>query len=368
MQEAFPLKKFFFEKTFSAIAIYKINKNKELSELTPHDLIFIDVNPAYERVNKIEKNKLIGKSFADVWPTVEPCWSDIIVDCLKTGKPCKCESISNDTGTYLNASAFPLSENMAAVFFIDQTEIRKKNKELEKKQKKLTKYQNKLRELATQLTLTEEDTRREIATEIHDSIGHTLLTLLLDLRNMQEFRTEIPDFVNKRIETSIKATEEMISETRELILQLSPPILLEVGLTPAIETLADHILTRNNVNWDVTTRGTMDEFNADDNVCIILYRMTRELLVNVIKHAEATKVSIIINRGPGKIQVVVEDDGKGLPHGFKLGRSTSPGLGLFSIRERLLYIGGDMQIISSDTGTTVSIISPLKILPVKEDE
>ena len=89
--------------------------------------------------------------------------------------------------------------------------------------------------------------------------------------------------------------------------------------------------------------------------------MSRELLVNVIKHAKAKHVHINVNRGPNKIQVVIEDDGVGMRKNFIPGRGNTAGLGLFSIRERLLHIGGDMRIVSNKDGTTVSLLAPLKI-------
>ena len=76
--------KFFFERSFNPIAIYKIDC--DIKELTKNNLIFIDINPAYERVNKVKREEVIGRSFQAVWPTVESCWGDILIQCLKTKK------------------------------------------------------------------------------------------------------------------------------------------------------------------------------------------------------------------------------------------------------------------------------------------
>ena len=353
---------FFFERSFNPIAIYRIDC--DIKDLNTKHLIFIDVNAAYERVNKVKKDDIVGRSFYEVWPTVEPCWGEIIVECIKNEKPVHCENESRYTGKYLEVTAFPIADGMAATIFLDRTEWKKSDEKLKKNQKKLLRYRTMLRELATQVTLSEENTRREIATDLHDSIGHSLLSLMFDLRKLRE-NYDIPLAAVDCLDNSLKITEQMIAESRQLIFQLSPPILLEVGLTPAIEALADNLLSPRGIRWNVTARGSQKDYAADDAVCVILYRMSRELLVNIIKHSKANDVSINVNRGPNGIQVVIEDNGIGLPKKFHMGRRSSSGLGLFSIRERLIHIGGNMQIISDKTGTTISLLAPLKINSVK---
>ncbi len=346
--------KMFFEQTLIPIALYQ--KDGDVSELGAAAVRFLEVNEAYERVNKVTREGVVGRTFADVWAGVEPCWAEIIVQCLIEKHAVHCENESKATGKYLEAIAFPLSKGRAVTVFLDRTVLKKSEMELREKEQTLTSYRNMLRELATKLTLSEESTRREIANDIHDRIGHSLLTQLLDLRKLKE-NFDLSDGARSIVDKTIEETEQMITESRELIFELSPPILLEVGITPALEALADNLLTPQTIKWHVTARGSIDDFPADDAVCVILYRMTRELLINIIKHAAASTVYISINRGPGRIQVVVEDDGRGIS---KKKKGTS-GLGLFSIRERLLHIGGEMQLISNKDGTTISLMAPLKM-------
>lgn len=347
----------FFEQTLIPIALYQQDGDAEKDGASA--LRYIDANEAYEKVNKIKRKDLIGRTFAEVWPKSEDWWSDMILRCIKEKHAVHCEGESRTTRKYLEGIAFPLSQGRVATVFLDRTKLKKSEMELREKEKQLIAYRNMLRELATKLTLTEESTRREIATDIHDRIGHSLLSQLLDLRKLKESFDLPPEAVGI-LDKTITETEQMITESRELIFELSPPILLEVGLTPAVEALADNLLTPRSIKWYVTARGSIDDYPADDAVCVILYRMTRELLVNVIKHAHAKSVHININRGPGRIQVVVEDDGVGMAKK----KRTSEGLGIFSIRERLLHIGGEMQMLSNKDGTTVSMMAPLKM---KED-
>lgn len=347
---------FFSEANFNPVALYSV----EDGPLTKDSIRYIYVNEAYERVNKVSREDVIGRTFNDVWPNVEPCWGDIILRCVREKHAVHCENESVYTDKYLEAVAIPLSDRRAATIFLDRTELKESEEKLRENQKKLLEYRATLRELATKLTLSEETTRREIASDLHDSIGHSLLGQLIELRKLRgEF--VLPKDAEDILDSTINKTEQMIAESRELIFELSPPILREVGITPALEALADHLLTPNGIRWQVTTRGKLKDYNADDAVCIILYRMSRELLINVIKHAKANSVHITVNRGPRRIQVVIEDDGVGMRKKFAPGRPIYDGLGLFSIQERMLHIGGELQIVSNKQGTTVSLLAPLKL-------
>ena len=357
--------KFFYEQEFNPIALYEIEP--DIGDRGSSAIRYIDVNHAYEVVHKVRREEVVGRTFGEVWPYVEPCWSEIIERCVRENRAVHCESESVYTDKYLEAIAFPLPHGRAATIFLDRTELKKSEEELKEKQKKLLEYRSMLRELATQLTISEETTRREIATDLHDSIGHSLLALMLDLRRLKEIYKGEGE-AGRIIDNSIKSTEEMITESRALIFELSPPILLEVGITPALEALADKLLIPRGIKWYVTTRGTLKDYPADDAVCIILYRMSREVLINVIKHAKAKSVHISVNRGPNKIQVVIEDDGVGMRPDLAEKRGRRGGLGLFSIRERLLHIGGELRIISNESGTTVSMLAPLKLRTGDEEE
>ena len=347
--------KVFFERTFDPIALYHVEGD---ARATAADRItFADVNPAYERVMKVRRKDIIGRSFADVWHGSEDRWARVIVECLRRARTMHCEGESRATGSYLEAVAFPLPPDMAAVIFLDRTEWKAQDDALQRKREEL-------RALATQLTLSEEDTRRSIATDLHDRVGHDLLSQLKALRALQD--RALPPDVEEEVRALVRNTERLIAESRTLIFELSPPILKEVGLDPALKALAEDMLEPRGIRWELRSKGTIEEFNADDAVCVILYRMTRELLFNVIKHSDATRVRIIVNRGPGKIMVAVEDDGRGFEAGFSLDdverARTSRGFGLFSIRERLLPIGGEMQIVSvPGEGATVAMSCPLRL-------
>lgn len=344
----------FFERTFDPIALYHVGPSSEYSREKTR---FIDVNEAYEKVMKIRREDVIGRSFREVWPQAEKYWENIIDRCVITGRMSHTEGYSADSNAYLEAIALFLPPDRATVIFIDKTQWKKSDDELKRKQGELLRNRGRLRELAARLTLAEEHTRRSIATDLHDHFGYKLVALLRSLRQIHEGRMAAS--LREEVKQAIDQTEELIGESRSLIFKLSPPILLEVGLDPALEALADQLLTPQGIKWTLHGKdASIFEQPAEDAICVLLYRMTRELLINVIKHSKATIVTIKIHRGPGKIQVVVEDDGVGFD-AVDLPPFDHACYGLFSIRERLITIGGDLTIVSlPGKGTTIAMTAP----------
>jgi len=315
------------------------------------DVEFMDINPAYERVMGVKKEDVIGKRFRDVWPNAEDCWMDIIVQTIETGKSIRYEAWSKDTGRYLEAVAFPLFSDEVAVLFIDRTSWKKAELELKEKERALLEYRQNLRELATKLSLAEADARRKIAERIHDRIGYALLDILNRLRKLEESNLGELDNIKA-------AVEGLLEESRNLTFETASPLLYEVGLNAAIEELAEKLLKSNGI--DFSFQGSNGDYDVDERVSILLYEMTRELLVNVIKHSEASFVDIRVHRTLERIMIIVEDNGRGFSPESTSKWGKNKGFGLFSIKERLLPLGGKMKILSEPgRGTGVYIEVPL---------
>lgn len=325
--------KILFERVFDPIALYKVTGNK---------IIYVDINPAYERVMKIQRKEIIGKTFYEVWPNAEARWSKVILECVKQKRIMHCIGDSVDTESYLEAIAFPVGAEMIGVIFFDRTKLKRSGNALRKKQQQL-------RAMATQLTIAEENTKRVIASYLHDKIGYDLISQLNILRDLNSGQA-LSKNIQKNIQELIAITENIIAENRSLIFELSPPVLKEAGLNPALEELAENILAPQKIKWQIISKGNPEEFKADDSVCVILYRMARELLINVVKHSQASNVNIIINRKDEIITVAIEDNGKGF-------KTEEKGFGLFSVRERLIALGGELRIISELGEGTMAVMS-----------
>jgi PAS domain S-box-containing protein len=233
---------------------------------------------------------------------------------------------------------------------IDATE-RKETEE------RLRGYQDRLRSLANELSLAEERGRRRIATYLHDHIGHSLAMCKIKLGSLQE---SLPPIHRNGYVDEIKSIiEHVIQGTRSLTSELSPPVLYEMGLVPAVEWLAENINEQHGILINVHYAGQLKKLN--DNLQVLLFQATRELLTNIIKHAQAQNVDISIKKYNNTVQIEVKDDGVGFDTAHLLSTITkNGGFGLFNIRERFDHLGGHVDIHSQpDCGTCITVVAPV---------
>ena len=222
-------------------------------------------------------------------------------------------------------------------------------------EEKIHKFQQRLRSLTSQISLTEEQERRRLAICLHDQISQTLAVIRLKLAALQQ-----PPFdgYTKQVASILELVDQAIQRTRSLTFDLSPPILYELGLEAALEWLAEQFQKQHDIIFKVEDDGKPKPLA--DTCRGLLFMAVRELFINVIKHANAQNVSISIQRVGKKVRVIVQDDGVGF-NSSQIERQTN-GFGLFSIRERLRYIGGNFNLKSRcGHGTRVSLVAPLGV-------
>jgi len=246
-----------------------------------------------------------------------------------------------------------------------EQQIRAANQQLRASERQLLDDQAQLKQLASQLTLAEESERHRIATELHATLGQSLVVSKLQL---DELRASAPSAdIAKTLGEVCEMLDETIQGTRSLTFDLSSPILYELGFENAV---AEWLTERIRQKYDIATEFEDDgqPKPLDEDVCVFLFRDVRELLMNVVKHAQANKVKVSVRRVSKQIQVSVEDDGWGFdPEKVAATAVRRGGFGLFSIRERLEQLGGELEIESAPGhGTKVTIMAPLKEEKVDE--
>jgi PAS domain S-box-containing protein len=236
--------------------------------------------------------------------------------------------------------------------FVDITE-RKKAEE------KLLDYQGRLKSLASQLTLAEERERLHIATELHDRISQSLAISKLKI---EQLRDSAPDKkFDKMLNEIAESIGHTIAETQSLIYGIRPPPLSVLGFAKTVaEWLNKEISQKHGI--EVEFEDDEQPKPLDENTSALLFRDVRELLTNVIKHANAHRVKVAIRKIDTRIQVRVEDDGRGFDPVKVATQAVREGaFGLFSIQERLEGTGGLLQIESKPgRGTKITITAPLK--------
>ena len=218
----------------------------------------------------------------------------------------------------------------------------------------LLEYQAQLRSLASELTLTEERERRRLATDLHDRIGQTLAVSKIKLGALGTSAAST-DFAGPLDEVRA-LIDQTIQDTRSLTFELSLPVLYELGFTAAMEWLAEQVQEQHGVRVELEVDGQVRL--PDEGLRVLLFRAVQELLVNVVKHAQAHTAKISIREDGDSIRIEVEDDGIGFEPS-KAGRNG--GFGFFSVRERLRFLGGDFDVESEPgRGTRAVLVAPLK--------
>jgi signal transduction histidine kinase len=232
-------------------------------------------------------------------------------------------------------------------------------------EEKLLTYQEQLRYLASELSLAEERTRRHIAVGLHDRIGQALA--FCKLRLSQLARTARASNGSETLEQVRQLIEQVIRDARSLTFELSPPVLYELGLEAAVEALAEQLARRHGLHARVEDDGQPKPL--PDDLRVLLFQAVRELMINVVKHAEASVLDVALRRNNGHLEVRVRDDGRGfVPEAVRAGAGGNGGFGLFSIRERLDVLGGCVNVHSAPgEGTSVRLTVPVQPVPQAEE-
>jgi len=232
--------------------------------------------------------------------------------------------------------------------------------ERKRTEKKLLDYQQQLRSLASDLTLTEEHQRRKIATDLHDSIGQALAISKMKLSEVRNFISDMERY--QALDEIYELLEQSIQDTRSLTFEISSPILYELGLESAVEWLVERLQEQHGIQANFIDDAKPKPL--DHEIRIVLFRAVHELLFNIAKHAHAKNVAVTTKREGKNIHIQVADDGVGFDIANIEKRS---GFGLFSIRERLDFLGGKLEIDSKPgQGTKVTLVAPLGVQNSKQ--
>ncbi|MDY6988271.1 MAG: PAS domain S-box protein [Thermodesulfobacteriota bacterium] len=218
-------------------------------------------------------------------------------------------------------------------------------------------YHQRLRSLTSELALAEERERRRIAVEVHDRIAQNLAFAKMTLGRL---RASMPSA--ESAETAgevIKLIDDTIQDTRALISELAPPILYELGFVPAVEFLTQQTERRHSIVFAFDDDGRKKPLS--DDLRVLLFQAVRELLVNIVKHAQARKAKVWLKVDGDQVLVEVEDDGVGFDTAkIESSESGTEGFGFFSIQQRLQPLGGRLSVESKvGHGTRVTLVAPM---------
>lgn len=212
-----------------------------------------------------------------------------------------------------------------------------------------------LQALSRRLVEVQEAERGHVARELHDETGQALSSLLLSL-SMLEQEAGDPQAVRARIAGLEAMVDEMLENLHRLATNLRPATLDFLGLIPALEQYIETFSEQYGIPVEFETVGLTPEDRLPPEVETALYRIVQEALTNVIRHAQATRVDVLLERRDDRVVAIIEDDGMG----FDAEAAKQSGrLGLFGMQERAEMLGGRLTIESAaGMGTTVYVEVP----------
>ncbi len=206
----------------------------------------------------------------------------------------------------------------------------------------------------------QEEERKRIARELHDGIGQIFTALALGLSGVEEAMVRDPQLARRQAGNLKELAIRAIAEMRQLVSDLRPPQLDDLGLVPALHWLADEWRDRRQLNARVEINGARHRLTSEMET--VLFRIAQEALTNIAKHAQAQHASVNLSFEPDAVELRVQDDGIGMtPEQINRRLARHQGWGLAGIQERAALVGGQVEITSAPGhGTRLTVRIPLK--------
>ncbi len=372
--------------------------------LTPDGTI-IDANRATIEASGKQREELIGHKFWELW------WSALSdeVAILKNsvGKAARGELVREEcsfclpdgTRRVAHRTLNPVVDDAGKLVMIvctglditEQQELREKlearvkhrTRELEEKNHALLRQAETVRDLSGRLLRTQDEERRRIARDLHDSSGQILAAVQMILAPLQEQARNLNGDFASGIRQSIELVQQLSKELRTVSYLLHPPLLDEAGLPSALRWYVEGFAQRSKIEVQLEVAPDLGRLPGDMEMTV--FRIVQECLTNIHRHSNSKKASIRMLRSDEKVCLEIQDYGPGMPVSNVLGsnmpgsnmlvsnngrssaRPPRAGVGIQGMRERVNQLGGSFEIKSAETGTVVTVSFPLSLsVPVSQ--
>jgi PAS domain S-box-containing protein len=246
-----------------------------------------------------------------------------------------------------------------------ETQVQFRTQELQRRNLEILQQTEQLRDLSRRLLQTQDEERRHIARELHDSAGQTLAALGMTLARLAQEAKNNPDQLTKSIEDAEGLVQHLTQEIRTTSYLLHPPLLDESGLSSALNWYVQGLRERSGLEIDLRIAGDFGRLPADME--LVIFRLVQESLTNVHRHSRSKTAFIRVARKADKVFVEVHDQGNGMS-AERLAeiQSQGAGLGIRGMRERLRHFNGELLVESNGTGTKISATLRSQVPPSKE--
>jgi len=254
----------------------------------------------------------------------------------------------SETATYLVA---------CTVFLLIGLAQQKRTALLVEKSRQIEDANARLRAMSVHLMRAQDEERRKIARDLHDSVGQYLSAINMTLAPLVQRAKEFPPKLAAGVAEAVEISRACAAEVRTISHLLHPPLLDEMGLSAAVRWYAEGFAARSAIQVQVEVPSDLDRFG--DDIEIALFRVLQESLTNVHRHSGSKLARVAVGADARQVWLEVRDHGKGLPQ--KDGQPAfRPGVGTSGMLERIEELHGSLEFRSDQTGTVVKAVIPLR--------
>ena len=311
----------------------------------PVDHEIVDMNPAAETLFRVNATREIGKRSADApyiaWPAEERARN---YDVALSGSSFAYETFNPVLERWFETKSFSPRHGEFAQLCTDITARRK--------------AEEAMRNVSARLLRVQDDERRRLARELHDSVGQNLAGLRMNLGVMKPLAAT-DGRAAEAVEESITATDDAITQIRTLSYLLHPPMIDQAGLVTALRWYIDGFERRSGITTRLDVPDDLGRLSRDVETSV--FRIIQESLTNIQRHSGSATASVSVERVAARLRIEIADHGRGLPAGLRDDRDAlfAAGVGMAGINERVRELGGELTIRSGDDGTTLSVTLPV---------
>lgn len=324
--------------------------------ITIHD---DDFNIIYSNLSATEKLKLpissSGKVKCYTYYHGSDCPPKDCASCqiLKTKVPAVVEIFEPYLNKSIEIRAIPRSNGGKQI--IGSIHIVRDITERKQREEQLEDSREKLRNLTSHLQNVREAERKSMAREIHDGLGQELAILKMKILRLKKEISVDQKNMHEMIDTISNRIDGTITTIQKIITELRPVLVDKFGLQAAIEWQVEEFQDRTGITCDVIVDNQLSSIDKEREVSI--FRIYQEILTNIMRHADATRVTIRLNNMDGQLIILVKDNGIGINEA----QLTDPkSFGIIGMHERASFLGGSLSIVGiKSKGTTIKLTIPV---------